>query len=313
MSFLSGVFSVKSKTGGFVIVAISAISWGTEAVIAKLCYAEGMNILTLLFFRFVIMAFIFILIAKVIGSPIIIPKKYKVPFIKVALLYVVTSTGLYSSFALMPATLSILFFYSYPALTGLVSRIWYKEGLGWGRIAALIISGLGLTFLYWTSIGTIPLAGVMLALIAGIAHSIEINIFARELTELNKVSYNACLALLVMIIYGLFNCFAGAWTVNVVSTSGWLYLILLAVFATALPNYLFAWGVSIVGAIDAAILYLLEPISTAITAFIVFGETLSRKQSGGALLILGAIVLQQIFLRITKRKPNLSKKVEEDG
>lgn len=304
MSFFSTLFSVKNKTGGFIIVLLSALSWGTEGVIAQICYSEGMNTPTLLFFRFVVMALVFIIIAKAIGSPIILPRGNRRALLKVALLYLTTSSCLYSSFALMPATLSILFFYAYPSFACIISRIWNKESLGWGRIAALLISGIGLLLLYWTSFGTIPTWGVILALIAALAHSAGINIIGRELTSVNKVSYNASLALFVMVIYGLFNCFAGTWTMDV-SASGWLYLVLLAVFSTALPNYLYVWGVAIVGAADAAIVYLLEPVSTAITAFIVFGELLSKKQTGGALLILGAIVLQQVFIRFNKRKTAL--------
>ena len=305
MSFLSALFSGKNNTGGFIIVAISALTWGTEGVIAQICYGEGMNTSTLLFFRYLVMALIFIIIAKAIGSPILVPKDKRKVLVKLGFLSLATSACVYWSFALMPATLSIFFFYVYPSFACLISHFWNKDRLGWGRIIALFISGLGLLLLYWTSSGTIPTLGVVLALLGALSHSIGINIIGRELTSVNKVSYTASLGLFVTVIFGLFNCFAGKWTMDV-STSGWLYLLLLAVFSTALPTYLYVWGVAIVGAADAAIVYLLEPVSTAITAFIIFGDTLTKKQGGGALLILGAILLQQIFIRIIKRRAVLS-------
>jgi len=310
MSFLSGFFSGKNNTSGFIIVIISALSWGTEGIIAQICYGEGMNTSTLLFFRYLVMALLFIFIAKIIGSPVFVSKDKRKVLVKMGLLSFTTSFCVYSSFALMPAALTVFFLYIYPSFACLISRFWNKDRLGWGRITALFISGLGLFLLYWTSSGTIPALGVILALLGALSHSIGINIMARELTSVNKVSYTASLGLFVMVAFGIFNCFAGKWTMDV-STNGWLYLLLLAVFSTALPTYLYVWGVAIVGAADAAIVYLLEPVSTVITAFIVFGETLTKKQTVGAILILSAIVLQQAFIRLNKKKLILPGKVKE--
>lgn len=307
MSFLSGLISGKNNTGGFIIVIISALSWGTEGIIAQICYGEGMNTSTLLFFRYLVMALLFIFIAKIISSPVLISKDKRKVLVKMGILSFATSFCVYSSFALMPAALTVFFFYIYPSFACLISRFWNKDRLGWGRITALFISGLGLLFLYWTSSGTIPIWGVILALSGALSHSIGINIMGRELTSVNKISYTASLGLFVTVIFGLINCFTGQWTMDV-STSGWLYLLLLAVFSTALPTYLYVWGVAIVGAADAAIVYLLEPVSTAITAFIVFGQTLTKKQTAGAILILAAIILQQAFIRLTKKNSIRSSK-----
>lgn len=304
MSLISKRLDAKNKTLGFLMVIIGAILWGMEGVLAQLCYGAGFNTSTLLFFRFFIMAMVFVLIAKFTHTPIMVVKAKRIVVMQLAILHLLTSVCLFISYALLPATLAILFLYAYPSFACLISRFFYKESLGFSRVASLLLSGAGLIFLYWTSIGSVSTLGIILALLAAFFQGIAINIVGRELPSINKISYNASLAIFISIACAAFNFTTTNWALAY-TPSAWMYMVILAVFSTALASYLYVWGVTIVGAVDAAIAYLVEPVATAVISFLVFGYLLSQKQVGGALMILGAVALQQVFLRIKSKKESL--------
>jgi len=286
------------------MVIISAFMWGMEGVLAKLCYGAGFNTPTLLFLRYFIMAIVFVMIALFTHTPIIVPKEKWRVVLYITFLHLLTSACLFASFALLPATLSILFFYAYPSFACIISRFCFKESLGFSRIASLVLSGAGLIFLYWTSFGAVSTMGILLALLAAFFQGIAINIVGRELPSINKISYNASLAVIIAIVLAIFNFSTTSWAFSF-TPSSWVYILVLAVFSTALANYLYVCGVSIVGAVDAAIAYLVEPVATAVITYLVFGYLLSQKQVGGAIMILGAVALQQVFLRLARKKASL--------
>jgi len=283
------------------MVIIGAILWGMEGVLAQLCYGAGFNAPTLLFFRYFIMAIVFVFIAKFTHTSIFVPRAKRGVLLYMIFLHMMTSACLYVSFALLPATLSILFLYAYPSFACLISRFWFRESLGTVRVISLLLSGAGLIFLYWTSLGAASSWGIFFALLAAFFQGININIVGREMPSINKISYNASLAIIVAIVFAIFNFSAASWSFAY-TQSAWILVIVLAVFSTAFANYFYVWGVTIVGAVDAAIAYLVEPVATAIFSFLVFGYLLSQKQMGGALMILGAVALQQIFIRLKRNK-----------
>lgn len=75
------------------------------------------------------------------------------------------------------------------------------------------------------------------------------------------------------------------------STQGWLLLIYLGAVPTALGYGLFVAGMKTTQATIAGIITLLEPVTAAVLAAVLFGERLTILGIFGALLLLGAIVV----------------------
>ena len=73
--------------------------------------------------------------------------------------------------------------------------------------------------------------------------------------------------------------------------SGWLWLLPLALVSSVVSIGCFLAGLRLVGASTAAILSCLEPLVTAASAVVVFGERLTAGQAVGAAVVLAAVVL----------------------
>lgn|GEM_PF-1236162 len=294
-------FFIKNKTGGFILIALSVALWGSEGIVAQLCYGEGTNVTMLMLMRYGIMAIIYLIIAKAIHRPILVTKGKRKAMVLISAMHLMAQLCLYLSFFFIPAPLTILFFYIYPSMASLIARIFNKEPLGWGRKLALIISGIGLISLYWTTWETVSMIGIILAIVAALGYAVALTIEEKALPEIDKVSYNASLSIFIALAFVIYNTVGGSWNFDI-TTIGWVYIVVSAVFCTAVPFYLHAHGVAIVGAVDTSIISLLEPLSAAIFSYVVFKYFLNSQQMVGAILILAAIAVQQLYYHLYQKK-----------
>jgi drug/metabolite transporter (DMT)-like permease len=77
-------------------------------------------------------------------------------------------------------------------------------------------------------------------------------------------------------------------------TSSWLALVYLGFVASVVVVTLQAWGQQRVDAMRSAIVFGLEPVFAALTAWVLLGERLGWSGLSGAALIVAALVFSQI-------------------
>ncbi len=281
---------------GYLMVIGSAILWGTEGVMAKICYAGGFQVPDLLFFRYLIAVPVFALVVKLNGLKISLDCRY----LKLILLYGLASVlgvgALYLSLDILPATLGILFFYAYPTMLSLAYMAFGKKSLGWARFLALIISAAGLILLYWSSGNYISPLGVGFALIAAIMQVARLSLTDILIQKMDIWNFNFFGALFTSLGFGLIFLFfiiRGDYPQYGAAISGtaWLALLFLGVIVTVFGFLSMALGIRIIGAVDTSLMLLLEPPVTALLTFIVFGDILNFWQISGGLMILLAVAL----------------------
>ncbi len=292
---------------GYILVIGSAILWGSEGIMAKICYAGGFEVPDLLFFRYLSAVPIFALVVKLKGLKIKLERQY----LKLTMLYGLASVlgvgSLYLSLDILPATLGILFFYAYPTMLSLAYMALGKNSLGWARILALIISAGGLVLLYWSSGNYISPLGVGFALMAAIMQVARLGLTDILIKKVDVWNFNLFGALFTSLGFGLVFLYFiirgdypeyGA----MITTSAWLALLFLGVVVTVLGFLSMALGIKIIGAVDTSLMLLLEPPVTALLAFIVFGDILSFWQICGGLMILFAVALPLLYSKFKTSK-----------
>lgn len=83
----------------------------------------------------------------------------------------------------------------------------------------------------------------------------------------------------------------------------WPTLVYLGIFTTAATTWLQTWAQGQINAVEAAVIYSLEPVFGAIFAFWLLGETLGFRGWLGAALVIGATLIMQIPSRANNAKP----------
>ena len=281
---------------GYVVLVLSAIIWGTEAILVKLCYEGGFSVISLLSLRYAVSLPVFVLILKREGTPLAPPQELLGPLLKLSANVLAGVIMLYLALALLPATLAILFFYAYPSFTSLLHMLLKRGPLGAPRLAALIISALGLILLYWSSNAGLSFWGVACALASALLQAGKLFQTASLLPRISAAALNLFNAFTTTLAVSLVFVAQAAFSqqgfgIAAISDSGWLFMLILGMFVTVFGNLFMTMGIHYVGAVDTSLVLLLEPLTTAALAFLIFGDLLSHWQMTGGLLILLAVAL----------------------
>ena len=181
-----------------------------------------------------------------------------------------------------------------PVSVALVSVIFRFEPFDRKVMIALVCALIGTVLVIGVKPGTeLPhsaIIGVLLSIVCGLLYAGAIvcgRIVAKRAhsAQINAVSFasNGIMLLVLGLLTGQLQ--------TVYPTQGWLLLLYLGVVPTVLGYGLFMMGMKTTQATIAGIITLLEPVTAAVLAALLFGERLTALGIFGALLLLGAIVV----------------------
>ncbi len=187
----------ESKAKGFFFGILAAVSYGVNPLGAKYLYEEGMNVESVLFYRY---GLAFLIIAAIMGVKILIGKKagkkavgnapegvpatyesFKVTrkeletLVWMGLLFVVSSLTLYCSFLYMDSGVACSLLFIYPVMTAVLMALLYGEKITKPTAIAIVLSLAGVILLYQgdgeTTLSTV---GVLLVIISALSYAIYI-------------------------------------------------------------------------------------------------------------------------------------------
>ena len=272
---------------------LSAVAFGTLAVIVKLGYRAGLQPAQLLSLRFLIAGAGMLLVALLVRqNPFRLPPRTLLAlFAMGAIGYFGQSTTFFFALQQLPASLVELVLYSYPALVVLASWLVFRQRIPGVQLGALAGSFLGVLLL----VGNISLAGgpgLLLAIASPLLFTVYILAGSRVMAGVPGLTAGTLSILgtgfswtLVAVFTGTFRAPAGAtqWAI-VIATALIPTMFAISAFLAALPR---------IGASRTALLSTLEPVVTVSLAFGLLGDRFGLIQLAGAVLILASIVVLQ--------------------
>jgi drug/metabolite transporter (DMT)-like permease len=285
---------------GAAMCAGSAASFGAMAIFGKLAYDAGVGVLTLLFVRFVIAA-------AVLGA--LNARRWR-PFPRRRVLLVALALGsvgyaaqsglFFTSLTRIDAGLTALVLYVYPALVTLAAVALGRDRLDRARVASLLIAFAGLVLvLFVGEPAHLDALGVALALGAAVAYTGYILVSDRVLgASVEPLLLAAFVCAGAAASFGVAAGVSGEVDLSF-DAIGWLWIGLIGGVSTVTAIGLFFAGIKRVGPSRASIISTIEPLVTVGLAALVFGEGLSPVQLAGGALVLGSVVLLQMFGRRT--------------
>ena len=178
--------------------------------------------------------------------------------------------------------LSIVFVYVIEVATG-------REKISMRLLSVIVLSIIGLYLLSFKDM-FMPCVGDLIVLIGSL-------FWAFQIISIGKYSRN--LDLLYLLYFEIIFTAIGSLIIlpfiKIPSVNSILnilpHLLYLAIFCTILANTLQLYGQKIVRNVEAALIYLMEPVFASIIAFLMLREQLSMRQIIGALAIIIAMIL----------------------
>ncbi len=279
---------------GTTVSLVSGASFGALAIFAKFSYAGGANIPSVLFLRFFCAALIFWIYFLLKGEKI----AYERIVIVKLLLMGALGYGSMSAFYLLsvsriPAALTGVLLYLYPAMVTIVTVMLRQERFNLYKGVALAATFIGMLLVLGISFKNSDMLGIIYGLCAPCVYTVYIVLGSRVVKPLDPLRATMYIMTGAAIAYTCFGLFSGALSFSF-SPFTWLMIAGIILISTILAVVCFWWGVALVGPSRASIISTVEPLVTVILAWVAFGEVLTGVQLvGGGLIMLGVIIQQQ--------------------
>ena len=209
--------------------------------------------------------------------------------------------AMFSAFGLIPIALALMLFYTYPAGVVVVDVAMGHERISASRVAALGLSTLGVVLVLVGGFDPVAAApvqplGVVLGLTAAGAQVVFVTVSRHgyrsvpaDGATLVNIGVSLVGATAVALVIGQGDGLA----VPLRSLDPWPVLLLAGIVAAGMSSLLFLTAIRLIGGTRTGILMLLEPVVGVALAALWLGEALVPVQAaGGALVLLGALVLQ---------------------
>jgi drug/metabolite transporter (DMT)-like permease len=272
---------------GIIFVAISATTFGTLAIFGRLAYAQGIDTLTILAYRF--------LLAAGTMALLMFLRKERLPRGPVlwrlaamgAIGYVGQAYCYFTALKYASAGLVALLLYLYPLFVTLLSALVLKERITNLKWVALGLAVVGAALTAGPESG--QLLGMSLAVGAALVYSGYIIVGAGVMKEVSALQSSLVIFASAGITFSIMALFSGEPLAIPASSLGIIAGIVLV--ATLIPVATFLAGLKRVGPSDAAMLSTLEPVVTVLLAAGMFGELLKPVTLLGGAMILSAVLL----------------------
>ncbi|MEO8038098.1 MAG: DMT family transporter [Betaproteobacteria bacterium] len=274
-----------------------ATSLGSGHVCARLAFTHGVTVITAATMRSVCAGLLLLaVLAWRRTSPW--PPMRSARFTPILGLFVVVQTLLIQyAVTLLPVTLAILVFYTYPFLTSVATSLLGEHRLSTHLVAALVCAFAGLVLVLGVGTAPVSVLGILVAFGASVAFTAALVLTPRLAPNLGaplRTFYTMATSAFVLVVAaiatGRFHLPAdmAAWT------------------GLAGLSLLYAAGISglflllpLLGPVQTAVVLNLEPVIVAMVAWIALGEALTPWQCVGAVVVVGAVIAYQAKSRKT--------------
>ena len=279
------------KGQGFVLLLIAAAAFSTLAIFMKFAFDAGVNLTTLLAFRFLFSALLCFATLALTGKSLVIPSTLRGRvFFLGGVVHVAVSAFYAVSVQQLPASLTGLIFYLYPALVTILAVILGWEELNRLKIIAVLVCFAGLLQVLGVSFGQVSATGLVFGLLAALGQACHVLLSHRIVADLSPLLTVGWSALATAAAFFAYGSFSGdlLW---VLPASGWGAIFGTAFFANYIGIVLFFVGLRLVGPSDASIVMNLEPVLTVVLSILLLGESFGWLQALGGGVILGGLYL----------------------
>ncbi len=301
---------------GIGLVLVAGASFASGSILATLSYGEGLDWLTVMWWRFLIgagLAWMWVLASARRRAVLrAMPRRQLIVALGLGALYTGNAGTYYAGIETIPAALAGVLVYVYPVFVALLSlrfatrlpgrRPWIALGLAVGGVV-LALGGLDMS-------QGVPVDGLLLILASAAIYSVWIVLSARLSGERQdrlgtdapasaETARDAAVTTALMMaatatVFGSLALAAGRpLDPRAIPVDAWPFLVGIGLLATFLAIQTLYAGARRIGAAQAALISTTEPLFIVVLSYLFLDQTLAPIQLVGAALILVGVVVAQ--------------------
>lgn len=285
---------MNNNTKGILNGVIASVSYGMNPLFALPLYAQGIEVNSVLFYRYFFAVVIYFLWLKCVKKiSLKIAKSELVPLLFLGIFFSLSSLTLFESFHYIEAGIACTILFIYPVIVALIMAIFFKEKITKTVVSAIFLTSIGIALLYKGKPDSVlSLKGVAIVLASAFLYAFYIvgvkSIKAIKSMNSAKLSFYVMLFGLLVYVVNLKFCtnLQGLTTIT-----AWLFVIGLAIFPTIISLETIGIAIKLIGSTNTAILGALEPLTAIFFGILFFNESLTLRISIGVILILFGVFL----------------------
>ena len=285
---------MNNNTKGILNGVIASTSYGMNPLFALPLYAQGIEVNSVLFYRYFFAVIIYFLWLKCVKKiSLKVAKCELVPLLFLGIFFSLSSLTLFESFHYIEAGIACTILFIYPVLVALIMAIFFKEKITKTVVSAIFLTSIGIALLYKGKPDSVlSLKGVAIVLASALLYAFYIvgvkNIKSIKSMNSAKLSFYVMLFGLLVYVVNLKFCTN---LQGLTTTTAWLFVIGLAIFPTIISLETIGIAIKLIGSTNTAILGALEPLTAIFFGILFFNESLTLRISIGVILILFGVFL----------------------
>ena len=309
---------MNTKVKGYILAAISAATYGMNPLFALPLYEAGMDLYSVLFFRYLFAIPILAVMLKIRRRDFSISKADIVPLLILGVLFAMSSITLFSSYNFMDVGIASTILFVYPIMVALIMFIFFKEKISMKTVICIAVALVGIVLLCKSGSGAVVSAkGVAFVLASSLSYSIYIvYVNKSRIGKMATIKVTLYVLMAGLMVFVMRILFTGEVSVPP-AEKWWLWgnVLALSIFPTVISLVCTTEAIQCIGSTPTAILGVLEPVTAVFFGIVVFGEVMTTRIVIGLLLIIISVTfvvsggnVGKILLRLRKMFPKKNKR-----
>ncbi len=284
---------MNSSVRGAACGVIAAVAYGTNPLFSLNLYAAGMDVESVLFYRFAFAALVLAAAMLLTRHSLAVSRRQLMALVPAGVVFAMSSQTLYQSFLYMDAGVACSILFIYPILVAVIMTLFFHERASLLTYGCIALATAGIAMLYQgDGSGALSTVGLMLVVasslcyalyIVGVDHSVLRTVPSARMTF--WVLASGAAVFFALSGFGARLHPIGADPAVVANVVG------VALVPTIIPILFINIAIKDVGPTYSAIIGALEPVTALVIGASVFGEHITGRIALGALMILVAVTL----------------------
>ena len=285
--------TMSSTLKGIICGVLAAVAYGTNPLFSLNLYSLGMDVESVLFYRFLFATMGMAVLLRVRHKRILLPSRRNLPPVVIAgLIFAMSSQTLYESFLYMDAGIACSILFIYPILVAVIMMVFFRERASWLVYMCITVATAGI-FLLYNGKGGEPLSAKGVALVAASSLCYSVYIVGVNRSMLASVP-SGTLTFWVLLSGCMMFCAFTGFGSRLVPLEPTMFCIVnvlgVALMPTVIPILFINIAIGNIGPTYSAIIGALEPVTALFIGVMVFDETITVRIAIGCLMILLAVI-----------------------
>lgn len=278
---------------GYILGAVAAVSYGTNPLFAVPLYDMGLDVSTVLTYRYAFAALILGVIMRLRGDSFKLGRADVPRMFILGVLFALSSVLLFESYRFMDVGIASTLLFVEPVFIALILWLLYHEHISRWTLTSIAVCLTGVAFLCNPGEGAhVTALGVTLVILSSLAYAIYmVMINKSRIRSLSGTTLTFYSLLFGMTVFAVRTGFFTEVRPVPSGMLAWTCVAGISVMPTIVSLITVAVSIRLVGSVAVSILGALEPITGVIFGVALFGEVLTFRASLGIVLILTAVMV----------------------